>query len=226
MNKYDLKQLIDTTENDNEIFNAFPGLIQTSERESLDDQPKDNSHSIELIPTDDEDKYSFFDKLEQQPQKIRVIGPRHPTLISSEIDRKNILPFCRRQPRTNLIKQTFPIPNSFEEEMKSSNRNKWGLAIQKEILNIKRLNVWTLINKTINDHPISSMWIFKEKQDNSGKVTEYKACLCAHGFHQIVGLDYQNSFAPTGILSLLQTLISFATINNYKSHQMDVRSAF
>ncbi|MBW0530092.1 hypothetical protein O181_069807, partial [Austropuccinia psidii MF-1] len=151
-------------QNDNEIFNAFPGLIQTSERELPDDQPKDNSHSIELIPADDEDEDSFFDALEQKPQQIRVIGPRHPTLISSEIDSKNILPFCRRQPRTNLIIQTCSIPNSFEEAMKSSNRNKWGLAIQKEILNINRINVWTLRNKKINDHPISSVWIFKKNR--------------------------------------------------------------
>ncbi|MBW0552126.1 hypothetical protein O181_091841 [Austropuccinia psidii MF-1] len=54
MNKYDMKKLIDTTE--------------TSERESLDDQPKDNCHRIELIPKDDEDKDSFVEALEQQPQ--------------------------------------------------------------------------------------------------------------------------------------------------------------
>ncbi|MBW0551687.1 hypothetical protein O181_091402, partial [Austropuccinia psidii MF-1] len=190
-------------QNDNEIFNAFPGLIQTSEEESLDDQPEDDSHDIELIPTDDEDEDSFVDSLEQQPQRIRVIGPRHPTLISSEIDSENILPFRRRQARTNLIKQTYSDPNSFEEAMKSPNRDEWDLAIQKEILNINKLNVWNLRDKTINDHPITSTWIFKRKQDDSGKVIEYKAFLCAHGFHKIAGLDYQNTFAPTGRLSLL-----------------------
>ncbi|MBW0537814.1 hypothetical protein O181_077529 [Austropuccinia psidii MF-1] len=62
--------------------------------------------------------------------------------------------------------------------------------------------------------------------DNSGNTIEYKACLCAHGFHQISGLDYQSMFAPTGRLSSLRTLISFAEINKYKFHQMDVQSAF
>ncbi|MBW0558501.1 hypothetical protein O181_098216 [Austropuccinia psidii MF-1] len=212
MNKYDMKDLIIKTE--------------TLERESLNNQPEDNSHKIKLIPSDDEDKGPFVDALEQQLQQIRVIGPRHPKLISSNINSKNILQFCRRQPRTNLIKQECSIPNSFEEERKSSNKDKWCLAIQKEILNINRLNVWTLRNETIKNNQISSMWIFKIKQDDSGKVTEYKARLCSHGFHQIEGLDYQKTFAPIGRLLSLQTLISFATINNYKFHKMDVRSTF
>ncbi|MBW0481425.1 hypothetical protein O181_021140 [Austropuccinia psidii MF-1] len=59
---------------------------------------------------------------------------------------------------------------------------------------------------------------------DSGKTIEYKAHLCAHGFHQIAGLDYQSKFAPTGRLSSLHALISFVEINKYKFHQMDVRS--
>ncbi|MBW0539982.1 hypothetical protein O181_079697 [Austropuccinia psidii MF-1] len=110
--------------------------------------------------------------------------------------------------------------------MKSSNKEEWRLEIQKEIHNINKLNVWTLREKTDNDHPITSTWIFKEKRDDSGKITEYKARLCAHGFHQIAGIDYKNTFAPTGRLSSLHTLISFASINKYKFHQMDVQSSF
>ncbi|MBW0476114.1 hypothetical protein O181_015829 [Austropuccinia psidii MF-1] len=209
-------------QNNNKIFNTFPGLIQALEREPLED----NSHSVKLIPSDNEYGDSFVVSLEQKPQPIREIGPRHPMPISSDINSKNILPFHRRQPRTNLTKQLCSVPNSFEEAIKSSNKDEWHLAIQKEILNINKLNVWTLRDKMSNDHPITSTWIFKEKQDSSGKVTEYKACLCAHGFLQIAGLDYQNTFAPTGRIFLLQTLISFASINKYKFYQMGVQSAF
>ncbi|MBW0548452.1 hypothetical protein O181_088167 [Austropuccinia psidii MF-1] len=58
------------------------------------------------------------------------------------------------------------------------------------------------------------------------KNIEYKAHLCAHGFHQIAGLDYQSTFAPTGRLESLRTVISSAAINKYEFHQMDVQSAF
>ncbi|MBW0526258.1 hypothetical protein O181_065973 [Austropuccinia psidii MF-1] len=200
-------------------------LIQNLEK-SLNHPPEDNPQSTESILSDGKDEYSFVDVPEQQPPKIKVIGPRHPTLISIDINSNNILPFHRRKPRINLIKQTCSIPNSFEEAMNSPNKEKWYLVIQKELLNINKINVWTLRNKTINDHPITSMWVFKENQDNNGKIIEYKSQLCAHGFHQIAGLDYQSTYAPTGRLSSLQVLISFAGINKYKFHQMDVRSAF
>ncbi|MBW0484240.1 hypothetical protein O181_023955 [Austropuccinia psidii MF-1] len=82
---------------------------------------------------------------------------------------------------------------------------------------MEKLNVWTLRKKLINDHPITSTWVFKEKQDSAGETIEYKAHLCAHGFHQIPGLDYQNTFAPTGRLSSSQTIISVAAIKNTNS---------
>ncbi|MBW0515833.1 hypothetical protein O181_055548 [Austropuccinia psidii MF-1] len=62
--------------------------------------------------------------------------------------------------------------------------------------------------------------------DDSGKTIEYKACLCAHGFHQIARLDYQSTFAPTGRLSSLCALISFSAIHRHNFHQMDIQSAF
>ncbi|MBW0524417.1 hypothetical protein O181_064132 [Austropuccinia psidii MF-1] len=87
---------------------AWDGILlgyenNNSERESINSQPEDNSHNIKLAPSDNEDEDSVVDALEQQPQpeRIKVIGHRHPTLISSEINNENILPFCRRQPRTN-----------------------------------------------------------------------------------------------------------------------------
>ncbi|MBW0579763.1 hypothetical protein O181_119478, partial [Austropuccinia psidii MF-1] len=107
--------------NDNEIFKAFPGLIQNSEQ-SQNNPPEDNPQSTESILSDSKDEDFFVDAPEQPLPRIRVIGPRHPTPISSDINGNNILPFHRRQPRTNLIKQTSSIPNSFEEAMNSSNK--------------------------------------------------------------------------------------------------------
>ncbi|MBW0537075.1 hypothetical protein O181_076790 [Austropuccinia psidii MF-1] len=88
--------------------------------------------------------------------------------------------------------------------MNCPNKEKWNLAIKKELQNIEELNVWTLRNKKEDDHPISSTWIFKEKTDDFGKVLEHKAHL----------------------LSSLCALLSFAAIYKYDFHQMDVRSAF
>ncbi|MBW0575004.1 hypothetical protein O181_114719, partial [Austropuccinia psidii MF-1] len=124
---------------------------------------------------------------------------------------------------TNLMNHT---PKNYNKAMISPNKEDWNCAIQKELLNINKLNVWTLGDKKESNHPITSTWVFKEKKNDSGEIIEHKAFLCAHGFHQIAGLDYQSTSAPTEILASLCALISFAAIHQYKFHQMDVQSAF
>ncbi|MBW0572419.1 hypothetical protein O181_112134, partial [Austropuccinia psidii MF-1] len=197
-----------------EIFKTFPNSTSiTTEEPTNESNSEENSSNTESVPEENEEVDIFVDALEQQPQRIRVIGPRHPTLISREIDRDNILPFPRRQPRTNSTNLINHTPKNYNEAMISPNKEDWNLAIQKELLNINKLNVWTLRNKKESDHPITSTWVFKEKTNDSGEIIEYKARLCAHGFHQIAGLDYQSTFAPTGRLASLHTLISFAAIH-------------
>ncbi|MBW0487332.1 hypothetical protein O181_027047 [Austropuccinia psidii MF-1] len=207
------------------IVRIFPNPIQTTEEFPTDSNTEEDSSSSESNSVDNEEEDTYVDGLEHQPKRICVIGPRNPTLISSKIDSNNILPFPQRQARANITSVN-PNPKTSSEAMISPNREDWDLAIKRELQNMKKLDVWTLRNKKDVDHPIARTCVFKRKIDNTGKTIEYKACLCAHGFHQIAGLDYQSTFAPTGRLSSLRALISFTTINRYNFHQMDVRSAF
>ncbi|MBW0484919.1 hypothetical protein O181_024634 [Austropuccinia psidii MF-1] len=64
-----------------------------------------------------------------------------------------------------------------------------------------------------------------ESQADS-KVVEHKACLCAQGFTQSPGIDYEKTYLPTSRFNLLRTLIAFAATNSLSFHQIDVKSAF
>ncbi|MBW0507495.1 hypothetical protein O181_047210 [Austropuccinia psidii MF-1] len=187
-----------------DVFKTFASSTQVIEEEAqVHPNTEEGSLSTDSTSINNEEEDTHVDVLEHQPKRIWVIGPQHPTLISSEIDSKNILPFPRRQARENLANLN-QIPKTFSEAMASPNKKEWNLAIKKELQNIENSKVWTLRETKDNDHPITSTWNFKEKTDDSGKVTEHKARLCAHGFHQIAGLDYQSTFAPTGRLSSLR----------------------
>ncbi|MBW0472262.1 hypothetical protein O181_011977 [Austropuccinia psidii MF-1] len=130
--------------------------------------------------------------------RIRVIGPRHPTLISSDIDPANILSF-RRRPRTNLTQtRVEEVPSSYYEALLGLNKEKWAEAIQTKLSNMEKLKVWTPCSRTTEDKPITCTWAFKIKKDASGNPVKYKASLCAQGFWQIPGVDYQHTFSPTG----------------------------
>ncbi|MBW0571166.1 hypothetical protein O181_110881, partial [Austropuccinia psidii MF-1] len=67
-------------------------------------QNRDSDADTSDLPYDSTtDGDVFHDALEELPAwRIRVIGPRHPTMISREIRTDNILPFRRRAHKTNL----------------------------------------------------------------------------------------------------------------------------
>ncbi|MBW0538165.1 hypothetical protein O181_077880 [Austropuccinia psidii MF-1] len=100
------------------------------------------------------------------------------------------------------------------------------LAINKELLNMEKLGVWSIENRKINNHPITTTWVFKVKKNHNDGVIEHKARLCAQGFHQIEGLDYLSTFSPAGKISSLRVLISHVAAHDFQFHQMDVKAAF
>ncbi|MBW0556300.1 hypothetical protein O181_096015 [Austropuccinia psidii MF-1] len=103
-----------------EIFRIFPNSTQIIEEETpANSNSEENFPSIESISVNDKNEDFYVDALEQQPQRIRVIGPRHPTLISSKINSNNILPFTQRQPRENLTSQVIQSPKTFNKAMTS-----------------------------------------------------------------------------------------------------------
>ncbi|MBW0476698.1 hypothetical protein O181_016413 [Austropuccinia psidii MF-1] len=99
-------------QNIDEVYNFFPGLMQDMEKNLPDDTDiNENNPSIETSSSDDENEDIFIYVLKQQPQRIRVIGPGHPTLISSKINSENILTFSQQQPGANLTNQAHSPPN-------------------------------------------------------------------------------------------------------------------
>jgi hypothetical protein len=43
---------------------------------------------------------------------------------------------------------------------------------------------------------VGTKWVFRNKQDEHGVVTRNKARLVAKGYAQVVGLDFEETFAP------------------------------
>ena len=44
--------------------------------------------------------------------------------------------------------------------------------------------------------------------------------------HQIEGLDFGETYAPAARLDLIQILLAYTTLHDFKLYQMDVKSAF
>ncbi|KAA1095011.1 hypothetical protein PGT21_050223 [Puccinia graminis f. sp. tritici] len=150
-----------------------------------------------------------------------------PKNISSDIDTGNIISGSRRSGHSaNAVGYMKEDPRSYNEAIVSIHKEDWSLAIQNELGNMERHEVWTVVAQTKDMHPLSTTWVFRRKTDQDGNLSKFKARLCVRGFLQREGRDYTDVFSPTGRLTSLRILLTLCALNNFEVHQMDVKCAF
>jgi hypothetical protein len=101
----------------------------------------------------------------------------------------------------------------------------WVLAMQEELNNFKRNEVWSLV-PCPKQNVVGTKWAFRNKQDKHGVVTRNKARLMAKGYAQVAGLDFEETFAHVARLESIRILLAYATHHSFRLYQMDVKSAF
>ncbi|GKC20314.1 retrovirus-related pol polyprotein from transposon TNT 1-94, partial [Tanacetum coccineum] len=102
----------------------------------------------------------------------------------------------------------------------------WFQAMQDEIHEFDRLDVWELVPPLDSAMIIALKWIYKVKLDEYGDVLKNKARLVAKGFRQEEGLDFEESFALVARLKAIRIFIANATSKNMTVYQMDMKTAF
>ncbi|MBW0582987.1 hypothetical protein O181_122702, partial [Austropuccinia psidii MF-1] len=90
------------------------------------------------------------DSPDQQQQRsnnrthcLKVIGPRHPTLITSNVDSIHILPYSRR---VKTFITTSSVPKTYWLALQCEEQNKWTDAIKRELLSMNKLKVWDVVD--------------------------------------------------------------------------------
>ncbi|GJZ17584.1 retrovirus-related pol polyprotein from transposon TNT 1-94 [Tanacetum coccineum] len=102
----------------------------------------------------------------------------------------------------------------------------WFQAMQDEIHEFDRLEVWELVPHPIYVMVITLKWIYKVKLDEYGDVLKNKARLVAKGYRQEEGIDFEESFAPVARIEAIRIFIANAATKNMIIYQMDVKTAF
>jgi len=102
----------------------------------------------------------------------------------------------------------------------------WILAMQEELNQFQRNNMWDLVPKPPQKNIIGTKWVFRNKLNEQGEETRNKARLFAQGYNQQEGIDYTKTFAPVAILEASRLLLSYAVNHGIILYQMDVKSAF
>jgi hypothetical protein len=99
------------------------------------------------------------------------------------------------------------------------------LAMQEELNNFKRNEVWSLVPRS-KQNVVGTKWMFCNKQDEHRVVTRNKARLVAKGYAQVAGLDFEETLSPVARLKSIHILLAYVAHRSFKLFQMDVKSAF
>ncbi|KAJ9545020.1 hypothetical protein OSB04_024727 [Centaurea solstitialis] len=99
-------------------------------------------------------------------------------------------------------------------------------AMQEELAEFIRNNVWLLVPRPRKRTIIGSKWIFRNKLDEIGTIIRNKARHVAQGYRQEEGIDYDETFAPVARLEAIRLFLAFAAHMNFKVYQMDIKNAF
>ncbi|GJR97614.1 retrovirus-related pol polyprotein from transposon TNT 1-94 [Tanacetum coccineum] len=102
----------------------------------------------------------------------------------------------------------------------------WIAAMQEEIYEFKRLEVWELVPYPDKVMLIKLKLIYKVKTNKFGRVLKNKARLVAQGFRQEDGIKFEESFAPVSRIEAIRIFVANAANKNMTIYQMDVKTAF
>lgn len=120
----------------------------------------------------------------------------------------------------------YRAPETYQEAVSGPDGAKWSEAITQELLAHETNETWTVVRKKPGDKVIDSKWVFKVIQGSSTGECRYKARLCARGFLQRQGVDYNETFAPVIRYDSLRAFLAKTTQEDYELAQFDVCTAF
>ncbi|GJW86894.1 retrovirus-related pol polyprotein from transposon TNT 1-94 [Tanacetum coccineum] len=107
--------------------------------------------------------------------------------------------FCYYDAFLSLVK-----PKTYKDALTKSC---WIEAMQEEMNEFERLEIWELVPRLDKVMVITLKWIYKVKLDELGEILKNKARLVARGYGWEEGIDFEESFAPVARLEAVRIFL-------------------
>ncbi|GKC58420.1 retrovirus-related pol polyprotein from transposon TNT 1-94 [Tanacetum coccineum] len=91
----------------------------------------------------------------------------------------------------------------------------WIEAMQEELHQFDRLDVWELVDRPLCKNVINMKWLWKNKRDEENTVIRNKARLVAKGYSQQEGIDFEESFALVAQLEVVRLIVVYAANKSF-----------
>jgi len=174
--------------------------IQVSQDTSEPDQTPKSDESPEAESTPEAQNEDVSDEAQDGSQQanqskntFKYKSSHHEDLIigNKESPRRTKSYFRQEESMMGLLSVIEPA--TLDEALSDDG---WILAIQEELNQFQRNDVWDLVHKPQHKNIIGTKWVFRNKLNEQGEVVRNKAKLVAQGYNQQEGVDYTETFAP------------------------------
>ncbi|GJX90117.1 retrovirus-related pol polyprotein from transposon TNT 1-94 [Tanacetum coccineum] len=88
--------------------------------------------------------------------------------------------------------------------------SEWTKAMQEELHQFNKLQVWELVDKPFGKNIIKLKWLWKNKKDEDQTVICNKARLVSKGYFQEEGINFEESFTPVARLEAVRIFVAYA----------------
>ncbi|GJV25380.1 retrovirus-related pol polyprotein from transposon TNT 1-94 [Tanacetum coccineum] len=114
-------------------------------------------------------------------------------------------------------------PKNIKEAMAD---HAWIKAMQEELHQFDRLNVWELVDKPFGKTVINLKCLWKNNKDEDNTFFHNKARLVAKRYHHEEGIDFEESFAPFARLEAVRIIVAYVEHKSFPIYHMDVKTVF
>ena len=114
---------------------------------------------------------------------------------------------------------------TWDQAMASPHREKFLIAAQQEIDQLTEHGTWHEdLKKNATSRILPFTWVFKIKRDSDGKITKFKARLCARGdLEEGTGDD---NYSPVAAWSTVRSFLTISHIRKWITTSIDFTGAF
>nr|GEY71512.1 hypothetical protein [Tanacetum cinerariifolium] len=131
------------------------------------------------------------------PSKSHTTAETQSSVIPQDVEEDNLDIEVAHMGNDPLFSVTIPEVTSAQSSSTGAlTQSYWIEAMQEELNEFKRLEVWELVPRPDRVMVITLKWIYKVKLDELGGILKNKDRLVTRGYHQEEGIDFEESFAP------------------------------
>ncbi len=123
------------------------------------------------------------------------------------------------------LKKTW-TPIFFVQVLNDENSQHWKKAMDFEFKSLQDNMIWKCTHFSTSHKWISCKWIFNIKYNVDGFMSRHKVCLVANGITLVGNIDLNETFSFVTWMESICVVLTIITIEDFKVHQMDVKTTF